>query len=902
MLGDINHVILCGSVNWDLLQHFVKEFYHPSANRATKVVVICSDAPWSDEKWKREMAVNETFRNNVVYIDGNVLEEHDMERAKADMARAFFVVATLRSNEDAREDSSNLKRLLAIRDYAPRAPIYALNTHSDSNYQFRFAMKPFDDDNGEDDTYGTFEVRSANSILQRTRSSMFGVDMSSPHNQYKDKRKRSTSICLRDMEAALISENVFCNGLGTLITNLIMHEDSAVHSNDKPWMTEYKLGAACRMLTEGIPEAFHGRTVESAAMILYDCGIILIATRSGDAEWKVLQPDSMIRKRMLGMYISYLSGDAFIKAMQCAAAVVSSHQSDEEGETDSLFSYYSEEDTGSSHAFPHMSSSNSESDDSYEEELRTAASRQEAETVLVEEKGRDVLDLRTRRRLEPVSSHQSLDQLSSDASNMKKGGRKKKKKKKTQKIRIYSRQEELPVRLNNHILICFNERGGLNNLKLLLERIWRLATVRDVGRTPIVVIHDDYPRKFEVRFAKHAKDLFLIRGSGQSLDSLRQAQLQNAMAVVIGSPDVSEKAPNAGTDSVVMFTVMTLDFLLGENSDTFVLGVLGSEESMQVLPAPNHARRKKLALGERHKPIVLQVKSEGNEEGDDDRAEDDVVNVQRSLSVPHALQSSLSADVLQMSATMPEITMASGGSDGDLNRESRAELRKATLVHKLFMDLNDIISDEEDIFVRKEVRARSSVIAEEEAERQRFASGELVIPWLACSSLVREFNEPGFSQVVLKLLGVRGGDVGWIQLIAVPPRWGGRNYREVMKHLLSFGVIPIGLYRCVNAPVRHLDTLGTQDADEIAEEPEATGLDDAEQPEETMYLMEWAKREMQTTYVCPTTNCTYYYHAQTNGENKLPYVYTNPQPFTLISDQDAVYCIADPSKKIPEDW
>lgn len=165
-------------------------------------------------------------------------------------------------------------------------------------------------------------------------------------------------------------------------------------------------------------------------------------------------------------------------------------------------------------------------------------------------------------------------------------------KKAKKRHRIYTRKEPLPVHLTEHILICFNEGYNLYSLEPLLTRIWSLAELRGLGRIPVVVINEEFPPQFEFRFRKWCDDLYLIRGSGQTLDTLRQAQLQKAKAVVVLGSEEQEKTENAKTvkessaDSRVMFTVMTLGYLLGENSDTFVCGVMDSEESMKVCLAP----------------------------------------------------------------------------------------------------------------------------------------------------------------------------------------------------------------------------------------------------------------------------------------------------------------------------
>jgi len=57
------------------------------------------------------------------------------------------------------------------------------------------------------------------------------------------------------------------------------------------------------------------------------------------------------------------------------------------------------------------------------------------------------------------------------------------------------------------------------------------------------------------------------------------------------------------------------------------------------------------------------------------------------------------------------------------------------------------------------------------------------------------------------------------------------------------------------------------------------------------------------TYVCPTAgNVIYYQQQPSTRSNRLPYVYTNPEPFTLLSPLDAVYVLVDPDTHVPNQW
>jgi hypothetical protein len=56
------------------------------------------------------------------------------------------------------------------------------------------------------------------------------------------------------------------------------------------------------------------------------------------------------------------------------------------------------------------------------------------------------------------------------------------------------------------------------------------------------------------------------------------------------------------------------------------------------------------------------------------------------------------------------------------------------------------------------------------------------------------------------------------------------------------------------------------------------------------------------TYRCSTTGHVATFEEIAGGENVLPYVYTNPEPYTLVSEHDAVYILAHPQLRLPDEW
>lgn len=58
---------------------------------------------------------------------------------------------------------------------------------------------------------------------------------------------KSEAICMQEIEMSLMAENVFCNGLSTLLANLILRIDPINKPTDRPWAVEYNVGSECRI-------------------------------------------------------------------------------------------------------------------------------------------------------------------------------------------------------------------------------------------------------------------------------------------------------------------------------------------------------------------------------------------------------------------------------------------------------------------------------------------------------------------------------------------------------------------------------------------------------------------------------------------------------------------------------
>lgn len=529
-------------------------------------------------------------------------------------------------------------------------------------------------------------------------------------------------------------------------------------------------------------------------------------------------------------------------------------------------------------------------------------------------------------------------------------------------LRIHSTVERLPTALRGHVIICVDGETSLMNLDTLLHRIWhRRPGIQNVP--PVVVIHPRFPKNVARRLGNEKHELFLLQGNSLSLNTLKQAQYQTARAFLILASATKDEAEQGSTDSKAIFTVMALDSILA-GGNTFVCCVLDAEGSLQLLRAPKEPRR-----------VGLLLK---------DGQDMDALNAQ-------LLMRSASNASLMRGFSMGRIGGRNGGgigagggalSDragfGQSRSRSRASgLRSMGVTRSsgIQLDPNQQAEGSEDDEVdeydnltgmggtrirdseRSEKRAR-----EERYERQRYASGEMMISSLFTSLLAREYTDPGYIRLVRQLIGATSGSKGsWIRQLNISESWmsvekaiGGRTYRELSTKLLEYGCITLGLYRSGDAPVRAetKSEMWIRGVDEVVYlERDGAMMDDYDDegqwtPAGSMSSLLAVSREDNNdrwygalgnnpidsmisggltsnrlsfgdalqnltdetdefdrmAYICPSTKRRIHYQETENGENVLPYVYSCPEPYTSVSATDLVFVLCNPKATIPTNW
>lgn len=341
---DTDHCVICGNVKWEYLKSFVQEFYEDDRNVDKKLVVMCEQPNWTEDTWNKFIAIHPVFSQHVVYLEGACVSREDLVRAQVDSALSVFILCNQHNPDPYAEDSETLKRILTIRSYSPKIPIYSMCALRESMIQINLALEHLDEQSTIEDGASRHPSMANVNLINQTRRSddvlapaginddHYGNAAIKDYSEDDDddgllvesydgsSDLKSEAICMQEVEMSLMAENVFCNGLSTLLANLILRIDPISKLSDSPWAIEYKIGSECRFEFVRLPMELHNRKFSEIAVIMYDYGVLLIATkRFMDRDWKPINPDTTIKVNTVGLIITYHSFNYLDNIMKAIA-------------------------------------------------------------------------------------------------------------------------------------------------------------------------------------------------------------------------------------------------------------------------------------------------------------------------------------------------------------------------------------------------------------------------------------------------------------------------------------------------------------------------------------------------------------------------------------------------------
>ena len=228
---EIPHIVICGNISIGAISSFCDELFHPDHGQAQKNIVILNKQMPSNEI---KMFLHASkYEMNVKYIQGNPLNEKDLEKAGITKAK-LIVLLTDKYSLNMNLDYSNIflavqiKKYLFIKDIDD-IPIYIqlIEPNNISHY------------------YNTVE-------------------------EYYSKKKISQDrlIVNQEIKISLISKSCLIPGLIPFISNLIRSSGSS-DKTKYVWLNEYLDGVEQEIYRTSLNEKFKDKTFAQISKIIY---------------------------------------------------------------------------------------------------------------------------------------------------------------------------------------------------------------------------------------------------------------------------------------------------------------------------------------------------------------------------------------------------------------------------------------------------------------------------------------------------------------------------------------------------------------------------------------------------------------------------------------------------------
>lgn len=131
------HVVLCVSaLKIDLLMDFLNEFYAHPRLQDYYVVILC---PSEMDLQVRRVLQIPLWSQRVIYLQGSVLKDQDLLRAKMDDAEACFILSSRNEVDRTAADHQTILRAWAVKDFAPNCPLYVQILKPENKFHVKFA-------------------------------------------------------------------------------------------------------------------------------------------------------------------------------------------------------------------------------------------------------------------------------------------------------------------------------------------------------------------------------------------------------------------------------------------------------------------------------------------------------------------------------------------------------------------------------------------------------------------------------------------------------------------------------------------------------------------------------------------------------------------------------------------
>ncbi|XP_067879335.1 calcium-activated potassium channel subunit alpha-1-like isoform X2 [Heterodontus francisci] len=260
------YVIVCGHITLNSIHDFLKDFTRKEREESSTDIVVMEDINPGLEL----QALFKRHTTQMEFFQGSVLNPTDLDRVQLDEADACLILADKNCLNPEAEDSTNIMRAIAVKQYCP-------------------------------------EMRVIAQVLQY-HSKAYVQNLPS-----WDMKKRDSVICLSELKMGFIAQNCIVPGFSTLLANLFVKKPEVKYKSGT-WLDIYQEGLSHEIYTEFLSESFVGMSFSSVCELCYiKLKLLLVAIQyrtSADEISILINPDSsiLIQEHTLGFFIARKRG------------------------------------------------------------------------------------------------------------------------------------------------------------------------------------------------------------------------------------------------------------------------------------------------------------------------------------------------------------------------------------------------------------------------------------------------------------------------------------------------------------------------------------------------------------------------------------------------------------------
>jgi hypothetical protein len=269
-LDKVNFILITGSISYFSLLDLLQEYFHVDHGENEKhALILMPQRPDPNMK-----SLLQEYQNKLFYFEGDPLKESDLKRCQFKDASTILILCNKQTDDSNAEDSKTILQAMAIRKYLMQ-------------------------DEETTKKEGKNQTKMLIQLLRPESELHFALSISKKNNL-------DQILCIDELKLSLLAKSCLCNGIISLISNLIMTSNleniNKKLKQNNEWLEDYKTGKGFEIYKISLDNLRGYQFEEICEMIYLEKKIILfglnvniillyiICLDRNKNRWKLLSP------------------------------------------------------------------------------------------------------------------------------------------------------------------------------------------------------------------------------------------------------------------------------------------------------------------------------------------------------------------------------------------------------------------------------------------------------------------------------------------------------------------------------------------------------------------------------------------------------------------------------------